>query len=398
MEPEPEPDMGPEPDVAEQPAVDRAQFTHRLGKYLINLAQTPLGTGTYGKVVDATHEETGEVFAMKLAFEQSGSQAQLHEVMTQQACQAHEFVVPIKDILYGHIVSLGPTSPNSHEPKQLAVVMEKLGGGDLFAEVVADSGMHEDKAKIFFRQILLAVAHVHARGVAHRDMKIENLLLTADKTAWKVCDFGLSKYLSEDGLASTILGSVQYIAPEVVDPAVDKYDGRKADMWSCGAALYVMVECAHPFPEVQDNVLTGNPRMLARLKVTQQLIVPRSRDLVCLTAVTRGCNQAAEYTLKPGHTPEFVAFLERLLSPDIGRRYSAEEALADPWLCSPPLDATTWGYLLRRELESYSTLQPPAVPGNYIGRDAWLAQVAVLTGHAPDEGTPPSDDEEETGF
>eukprot|EP01047_Picozoa_sp_COSAG01_P063436 COSAG01_NODE_8222_length_2868_cov_4.554713_3_plen_112_part_00 len=85
--------------------------------------------------------------------------------------------------------------------------MEKVDGGELFDEVMAVHGMDEGTAKVLFRQILLAMAYCHARQVAHRDMKLENLLLTADKRTVKVCDFGLAKNLTESAF-STIIGTV----------------------------------------------------------------------------------------------------------------------------------------------------------------------------------------------
>jgi serine/threonine protein kinase len=115
-------------------------------------------------------------------------------------------------MVFGPCLAPQPNAPNhaggaAVRAKQLVVVMEKVDGGELFDEVMAVHGMDEGTAKVLFRQILLAMAYCHARQVAHRDMKLENLLLTADKRTVKVCDFGLAKNVTESA-TSTIIGTV----------------------------------------------------------------------------------------------------------------------------------------------------------------------------------------------
>ena len=348
-------------------SVDPSSYTHKLGKYLFNMGDDPLGTGGYGVTYMAVNAETGEQVAMKMALEQAQqTSAELREVVL-QACLSHEFIVPIKDVVYGCVA---PTPRNQAAKPRLAVVMEVVGGGELFDEVLNDGGLAEEKAKNFFRQILFAMAYCHNRGIAHRDMKLENLLLTGDKSQCKVCDFGLAKNLSESAF-STIIGTAKYVAPEVLGGA--EYDGFKADIWSCGVCLYCMIECRFPFTEAGNDGVGGhgvkaatpeNLRMMKRLK-------------------------DAEYTLKPGRSPEFVAFLARLLHPDPTTRYSAAEALQDPFMLSAEFTAEG----VAATLAAMDTSGAP-VPGNYVSKDAWLAQVAVLTG-AAGEGGEGEDDEED---
>ena len=131
--------------------------------------------------------------------------------------------------------------------------MEKIEGGDLFEKVVDAGGLSEEGARICFRQILQAMAYCHGRGVAHRDMKLENLILTAGQDC-KVCDFGLAKNVSTDA-AKTIIGTGKYVAPDVL--AGSEYDPFKADMWSCGVCLFCMVECAFPFTKAGNDGVGG---------------------------------------------------------------------------------------------------------------------------------------------
>merc|ERR1719231_1461244 len=108
--------------------------------------------------------------------------------------------------------------------------MELMTGGELFAEVIDRGGLDEDTAKMFFRQILMGMAYCHGRKLVHRDIKLENLLLTGDKQTVKIADFGLAKDVSEDA-SRTIIGTAKYVAPEMLAGA--EYDGLKSDMWSC---------------------------------------------------------------------------------------------------------------------------------------------------------------------
>ena len=132
--------------------------------------------------------------------------------------------------------------------------MEKIEGGELFDKVIKAGGLSEEVARGCFRQILQAMAYCHGRGVAHRDMKLENLIMTADQDC-KVCDFGLAKNIAESGF-STIIGTGKYVAPEVLAGA-GEYDAFKADMWSCGVVLFCMMECAFPFTKAGNDGIGG---------------------------------------------------------------------------------------------------------------------------------------------
>jgi serine/threonine protein kinase len=115
-----------------------------------------------------------------------------------------------------------------------------------------------------------------------------------------------------------------------------------------------------------------------------------SHDNVVMLSALLG--QAAKYQLKAGRTVEYVAFLKKLICPDVAARYTAAQALEDPWL-------TCDGWTTEMAKEAVTSLQserPAPVPGNYTSWEAWLAKVDELTG--AEEGTPPSDDEEEAAM
>ena len=91
-------------------------------------------------------------------------------------------------------------------------------------------------------QLFKAINHCHASGVVHRDIKPENIMIT-DSGSVRLIDFGLSKVNKGDKRLTTIAGTPFYMAPEVLD---GNY-GAKADIWSLGVLLYVLVSGYLPF-------------------------------------------------------------------------------------------------------------------------------------------------------
>jgi serine/threonine protein kinase len=135
--------------------------------------------------------------------------------------------------------------------------------------IIATCRLTEEKARFYFRQLVEGVEYCHSRGVCHRDLKPENLLLDENGNL-KISDFGLSAlYIGgEEGsrtevrialgsasrwsckrdclqLLHTTCGTPNYVAPEVL--ADQGYDGRKADVWSAGVILYVLLAGFLPF-------------------------------------------------------------------------------------------------------------------------------------------------------
>ncbi|XP_052479238.1 serine/threonine-protein kinase SRK2I isoform X2 [Gossypium raimondii] len=126
-------------------------------------------------------------------------------------------------------------------PTHLAIVMEYASGGELFGRICAAGRFNEDEARFFFQQLLSGVSYCHAMQVCHRDLKLENTLLDGSPAPrLKICDFGYSK-------PKSTVGTPAYIAPEVLQR--QEYDGKIADVWSCGVTLYVMLVGAYPFED-----------------------------------------------------------------------------------------------------------------------------------------------------
>ncbi|XP_020275749.1 CBL-interacting protein kinase 23 isoform X5 [Asparagus officinalis] len=132
---------------------------------------------------------------------------------------------------------------------KIYIVLELVTGGELFDKIASQGRLKEDDARKYFQQLINAVDFCHSRGVFHRDLKPENLLLDSSGVL-KISDFGLSalpQQIREDGLLHTTCGTPNYVAPEVINNK--GYDGAKADLWSCGIILFVLMAGYLPFED-----------------------------------------------------------------------------------------------------------------------------------------------------
>lgn len=129
------------------------------------------------------------------------------------------------------------------------IAMELADGGDLFDKIEPDSGVAEDIAHVYFRQLISGVAYMHSKGVAHRDIKPENILVSSEGEL-KLADFGMATLFEYKGKiknAVTLCGSPPYVAPEVLSCSNKGtvkgkgYAPNHADVWSCGIVLFVLL-------------------------------------------------------------------------------------------------------------------------------------------------------------
>ncbi|EKX41326.1 hypothetical protein GUITHDRAFT_88432 [Guillardia theta CCMP2712] len=148
--------------------------------------------------------------------------------------------------------------------------MEMALGGEMFGRIAERGAFTELEAANAFRQILEAVGHMHTRGVVHCDLKPENILYEDDTDRQiKIADFGFAQFIpggSDGGQTLTKqLGTLSYTAPEILMGI--GYD-TKADMWSLGVILYILLSGIPPFGkrrgetdhDVKRNICRGNWR------------------------------------------------------------------------------------------------------------------------------------------
>ncbi|KAH0456821.1 hypothetical protein IEQ34_014728 [Dendrobium chrysotoxum] len=142
-------------------------------------------------------------------------------------------------------------------PTHLAIIMEYAAGGELFERICNAGRFSEDEVlrftleSFFFQQLISGVSYCHSMEICHRDLKLENTLLDGSPAPRvKICDFGYSKSALLHSQPKSTVGTPAYIAPEVLSRK--EYDGKIADVWSCGVTLYVMLVGSYPFEEPDD--------------------------------------------------------------------------------------------------------------------------------------------------
>jgi BR serine/threonine kinase len=122
-------------------------------------------------------------------------------------------------------------------PRHLYIFIEFAQHGELFDYLVTRRRLTEDVAMKFFRQIIYGLDYLHEHAICHRDLKPENILLDENDNI-RIADFGFARWMPTN-IAETSCGSPHYAAPEVVRGI--QYDGRCADIWSCGVILYALL-------------------------------------------------------------------------------------------------------------------------------------------------------------
>lgn len=133
--------------------------------------------------------------------------------------------------------------------RYLFIVMEYVEGGELFEYLVSKGSLDMHEALRMFQMLVHGLDYIHSQHVCHRDLKPENLLLDNDRRL-KIADLGMSAVMQTGKLLSTSCGSPHYASPEVV--MGKEYDGRLADVWSCGVILFALVSGKLPFDD--DNI------------------------------------------------------------------------------------------------------------------------------------------------
>ena len=119
-------------------------------------------------------------------------------------------------------------------PTHILLITELCTGGDLLTYVRKRRVLTENVAKVLLKQILDGLFYIHSKGILHRDIKLDNILLNM-KGQIKIADFGVSKAITKNKLMTKQCGTPAYIAPEIL--LGKGYQGFSADIWSTGGIL-----------------------------------------------------------------------------------------------------------------------------------------------------------------
>ena len=182
----------------------------------------------------------------------------------------------------------------------MLIIMEYISGGNLQNFVKKRRKLCEKTAKILFRQIIQGIRYIHSRGIVHRDIKLENILLDLNNII-KICDFGVGKLIKPNTILKDQCGTPIYMAPEILKG--NGYKGFPVDVWSAGVALYIMLSGTLPFNKDKDHDL--------------------------------------EYSILNNHLKEIKDIseegnnlLKNILEKDPNKRFTCNQILEHPWLNS----------------------------------------------------------------
>ncbi|KAL4535681.1 hypothetical protein Ndes2437A_g06384 [Nannochloris sp. 'desiccata'] len=245
-----------------------------------------LGQGTFGSVLHARNRETGEDVAIKLIA--------LGEKFYQKYVDRE--IINHRQLLHPHVVAFKEVFVT---PNYLCIVMEYVGG-----------------------------------GIAHRDIKLGNILLNDryQVPILKLCDFGYSKNML-GSVPKTRVGTAAYISPEVARTSGQAaYDTEKADVWSSAVTLYCMLAGCYPFSDANHQV---------HLRTIKSL-TPKDVD-IALSRLSGGVVSS-----------ECIHLLKGMLSIDPKQRYSLDQIMVDDWFKQFLPDLSKMTVAPEREIQSES--------------------------------------------
>lgn len=166
----------------------------------------------------------------------------------------------------------------------LGIILEYASGGDLLEWIRKRGGISEQLGRWFFQQLIIGLDYIHRKGIANRDIKLENTLIEGEE--WpllKICDFGYSKNSITGSDPKSLVGTRPYLAPELISETrgPGKYNGFKADIWSAGVFLYVMLIGAYPFESHGDQGAMKAPEILKKIQEVDYQIPPSVVSVEC---------------------------------------------------------------------------------------------------------------------
>ncbi|KAL5638630.1 hypothetical protein ACGC1H_003105 [Rhizoctonia solani] len=320
-----------------------------LGDYVLTKT---LGAGSMGKVKLAVHTPTGQKLAIKIvprvSTQSSSAPMTASQLAKAQAKDASKEIRHLREaalsMLLYHPYICGMREIITH-PGHYYMVTEYVDGGQMLDYIISHGRLRERAARKFARQIGSALEYCHKNNVVHRDLKIENILISHTGNI-KIIDFGLSNLYNPEDHLSTFCGSLYFAAPELLNAKV--YTGPEVDVWSFGVVLYVLVCGKVPFDD------QSMPALHAKIK--------------------RGLFDSPMWL-----SQECKHILSRMLVTNPAARAPLSEVLNHPWmirsyghppdphlLAREPLSATELDPAVIREMTGFEFGTPEQIHSNLV--------------------------------
>jgi len=288
-----------------------------------------LGEGAYGLVRTCKSVFSGVEYAVKIIEKKPGSFLRsklLKEIEIYHMCSGQKNIIQLVEFF--------------EEVDKFYLVFEKLHGGPLLEHIQRRKFLTESEASNIVSNLAEALLFLHSRGIAHRDVKPDNVLCVSqtDTESVKLCDFDLCSdpaYSLTTPSLGTPVGSLEYMAPEVVNTFIEDYDdynedfddeslryNKKCDLWSLGIIAYILLCGYAPFQAGGEHNCGWDQGEACNL--CQDILFSNIRE----SHVTFPEEQWA------GISSEAKDLIRKLLEKDSSRRLTAEEVLCHPWITS----------------------------------------------------------------
>ena len=235
----------------------------QIGDYILG---EEIGSGAFGKVLLGKHILTEEKVAIKI----------LDKMILNQTPEDYELVKKeisiLKLVKHKYIVQLYEILQTA---QHIFIIMEYCEGKEILDYILTRNRLSELESLKYFQQLINCLFYLHSQNIAHRDVKIDNMLLDANKDL-KLIDFGLSTKYTDDDLLDQPCGTVVYAAPEVLEGK--EYHGMLADVWSSGIVLFGMLAGYLPFSDKDDEV---NKQLVIKGQITMpEFFSDKVKDLL----------------------------------------------------------------------------------------------------------------------